>query len=189
MLAGFAVLVYGEIEAPHNGQSLDENVRLPTGLVPIIPVQSARKGFTIMSMISVGMPVLNGASCMARAIRDLQNQTFADFELVICDNHSDDDTVAIARALAKEDPRIRVIAFDKRVDILHSFQRALDNTTAPFFMFAPADDRWYPTFMEDTLSALQDNPQAIACTGRVAFHRNGRFSHISKGTAALTGSP
>lgn len=142
-----------------------------------------------MPKISAGIPVLNGEASIGRAIEDLLAQTFRDFEVVVCDNASDDRTAEIAETYARKDSRVRVIRFDERVDILHSFKRALDHTSAPFFFFAPADDRWYPTFMERTLAVLQSDPSLIACSGRVAFTSGLRFSHISTGTEPLLGTP
>jgi glycosyltransferase involved in cell wall biosynthesis len=142
-----------------------------------------------MPKISAGMPVLNGEATIARAIEDLLAQTFTDFEVVVCDNASDDRTAEIAETYARKDPRVRVARFRERVDIMYSFKRAFDNTTAPFFFFTPADDRWYPSFMERTLAVLEAEPSLTACSGRVAFTTGLRFSHISTGTDPLLGTP
>ena len=142
----------------------------------------------ILALVSVGIPVLNGSRTLGRALDDLQAQTFADLEILVCDNVSDDDTVAIAEARAADDLRIKVFRFKERVDILHSFKRALDKAESPYFMFAPADDRWYATFVEETLAVLEERPDLAACTGRVAFTSMGRFSHIETDTHALEGT-
>jgi len=142
-----------------------------------------------MPVISAGMPVLNAEGTISRAIEDILSQTFGDFELVVCDNASDDRTVDIVKHYARNDDRIRLVQFDERVDILHSFKRAYDNSMAPFFFYAPADDRWYPQFMEKTLAVLQADQTLAACTGRVAFFLDDRFSHITNGTASLLGTP
>lgn len=138
-----------------------------------------------MPLISVGMPVLNAEKTIGVAIQNLLAQTFHDFELVICDNASEDSTAKMVEAFAKEDSRVRLVKFDERVDIRLSFKRAFENTSAPYFMFAPADDRWYAEFMEETLAALEPNTELAACTGKVAFFEDDQFSHISKGTAPL----
>ena len=60
-----------------------------------------------MAAISVGMPVYNGERYLASAIESVLAQTFDDFELLIADNASTDDTEAICRDFASRDPRIR----------------------------------------------------------------------------------
>lgn len=142
-----------------------------------------------MAEVSIGMPVLNGATTIARALGDLSAMHFQDLEVVVCDNASTDATVEIAGKHAQSDPRVRVVRFDERVDIIDSFRRAFEHTSGPFFMFAPADDRWYPDFVPAALDALKANPEAAACSPRIAFTRNGRFSHISAGTRPLLGGP
>ena len=137
--------------------------------------------------IGIGMPVLNGEAVIGRALDDLLDQTFTDFEIVVCDNASEDRTRAIVESYMEKDERIRLLAFDERADIMLSFKRAYDNCSAPYFLFAPADDRWYRGFLEETLAVLERNPDIIACTGRVAFISRGRFSHITSGTRPLMG--
>lgn len=138
-----------------------------------------------MPLISVGMPVLNAEKTVGKAMENLLSQTFQDFELVVCDNASEDATANIVQGFAEQDSRVRLVRFDERVDIRLSFKRAFENTSAPFFMFAPADDRWYAEFMEETLAILKADDSLLACTGKVAFFENDQFSHISRGTAPL----
>jgi glycosyltransferase involved in cell wall biosynthesis len=131
------------------------------------------------------MPVLNAEKTVGKAMDNLLSQTFEDFELVVCDNASEDATAQIVQGFADQDSRVHLVRFDERVDIRLSFKRAFDSTSAPFFMFAPADDRWYAEFMEETLAVLQADDSLLACTGKVAFFENDRFSHISRGTTPL----
>lgn len=141
-----------------------------------------------MALITAGMPVLNAGKTIARALDDLLNQTFEDFVVIICDNASDDDTASIAARYAKRDSRIVFKHFDERVDIRLSFKRTLDAATTPYFMFTPADDRWYREFMAANLAVLEADKQIAASTGRVAFFKDNRFSHISTGTRPLDGT-
>ncbi len=138
--------------------------------------------------ITIGMPVMNGASSIALALRDFQAQTFQDWEVVVCDNASDDDTAAIVEEFARTDDRIHLRHFDIRVNVFHSFIRALETSRSPFFAFAAADDRHYALFLEKTLKAFDDRPDLIGVCPRVAFIFEGRFTGISKGTVSLDGS-
>ncbi|MGE5778306.1 MAG: glycosyltransferase family 2 protein, partial [Hyphomicrobiales bacterium] len=67
----------------------------------------------IMSMtttsprVSLGVPVHNGGPLFAEMLQSLVTQTFTDFEIVISDNASTDDTSAIARRFADRDERVR----------------------------------------------------------------------------------
>ena len=103
-----------------------------------------------MPIITASIPVLNGEKTIAKAIEDLLSQTYQDFEIIVCDNASNDKTREIVEFYQKQDPRVVLRAFKKRVDIRESFKRAASDITTPYFMFAPADDRWYPEFMKKT---------------------------------------
>ena len=56
--------------------------------------------------VSVGLPVFNGAATVERAIASIRAQTLEDFELIVSDNASSDDTEAICRRHAAADARI-----------------------------------------------------------------------------------
>ncbi|MEX2129645.1 MAG: glycosyltransferase family 2 protein [Xanthobacteraceae bacterium] len=138
--------------------------------------------------VCIGMPVLNAEMTIALALNDLIAQTFRDLEILVFDNASQDRTVEIATEFARRDARVRVIGFDQRVDILESFKRALQNSRGEYFMFAPADDRWYPRFVEQAVALLDARPEVAACCCRIAYVSDRRFRYISTGTRPLTGS-
>jgi glycosyltransferase involved in cell wall biosynthesis len=58
-------------------------------------------------LVTVGVPVYSGQRYLARALDFLLAQTFDDFEIVLCDNASEDRTAEICAAYAARDPRIR----------------------------------------------------------------------------------
>ncbi len=60
-----------------------------------------------MPVLSVGLPVYNGAKWIEDALESMLEQSFRDFELIISDNASTDDTEAICRSVAAADARVR----------------------------------------------------------------------------------
>ena len=58
-------------------------------------------------LVSIGVPVYNGDNYLEATLDSILDQTFKDFELVICDNASTDRTEAICRNFAASDPRVR----------------------------------------------------------------------------------
>ena len=57
--------------------------------------------------ISIGLPTYNGEKFLCEAIDLVLNQTFRDFELILCDNASTDQTESICRRYAEQDSRVR----------------------------------------------------------------------------------
>lgn len=123
-----------------------------------------------MSKVSIGMPVYNGAKTIGTAISAVLGQTFDDFEFIISDNASTDDTLPICEAAASHDPRIRIIRQAHNRGPIANFEAVLAAATGPFFMFAAVDDRVEPQFIEETLAAIVGAPDAVACAPRTLIH-------------------
>ncbi|WP_448533355.1 glycosyltransferase family 2 protein [Parathermosynechococcus lividus] len=101
--------------------------------------------------ISIGMPVYNGAKYIREALDSLLGQTFTDFELIISDNASTDDTEAICREYAVKDQRIRYVRQAQNLGAGSNFKFVLDEAIAEYFMWAAADDVWDKNWIEKLL--------------------------------------
>jgi glycosyltransferase involved in cell wall biosynthesis len=101
-----------------------------------------------MVELSIGMPVYNGERFIHKALDSLLSQTFLDFELIISDNASIDNTRAICLEYAASDSRIRYVRQNENQGPLANFQFVLDEAVGEYFMWAAADDVWDPKFVE-----------------------------------------
>lgn len=108
--------------------------------------------------ISIGMPIHNGAWCMRPAIDSVLAQVRGDFELVISDNASTDETGAIAREYAERDSRIRYLRQPTNIGPSANFRQVLEQATAPYFAWLAADDRWEPGFLQALVPVLEADP-------------------------------
>lgn len=122
-----------------------------------------------MPLISVGMPVYNGERYVDAAIASVLAQTFADFELVICDNASTDGTETICRDHAARDSRIRYYRNESNIGAARNFCRVFDLSTGRYFRWLSADDYLAPAALQMCLAALEADPLAVLACGRVAF--------------------
>jgi hypothetical protein len=114
--------------------------------------------------LSFGLPVYNGQRSLARLIESIQRQTFEDFELVISDNHSTDDTAQIVAARAGDDPRIRFFPRPANAGIVANFNRALELSSGEYFRWIGADDWLEPSYAEKCVALLDRHPEAIGVT-------------------------
>lgn len=108
--------------------------------------------------ISLIIPVYNRADYLPAAIASILAQTHPNFELLIWDDGSSDDSVAIATHYAQQDKRIRVVAAVHQGQTL-SLISAIAQTTAPYVGWVDSDDLLAPTALADTLAILNANPQ------------------------------
>jgi len=94
------------------------------------------------------MPVYNGEPYIREALDSLLAQTFTDFELIISDNASTDNTETICREYATKDPRIRYIRQPENRGAIANFKFVLEQARGEYFMWAAADDVWDSRWIE-----------------------------------------
>lgn len=106
--------------------------------------------------VSIGMPVYNGEKYVRDALNTLLQQTFADFELIISDNASSDQTESICREYAQRDARIVYFRQKENLGAAANFQFVLDRAQADLFMWAAYDDEWAKNYLIDATALLGD---------------------------------
>jgi glycosyltransferase involved in cell wall biosynthesis len=110
------------------------------------------------------MPVYNGAKFIREALDSLLAQTFTDYELIISDNASTDETEAICREYAAKDERIRYVQQTENRGALANFRFVLDEAVGKYFMWAAADDLRDINFLFECVTILDTNPYCVAAT-------------------------
>lgn len=111
--------------------------------------------------VSVVLPVHNGAPHVAEAIGSLTGQSFPDFELVICDDGSDDGTPGIVRSLADSDPRIRVERRQAKSGVASAMNWAVRQARAELVAIAHADDLSHPDRLERQVALMAGTPDCV----------------------------
>jgi glycosyltransferase involved in cell wall biosynthesis len=114
--------------------------------------------------VSIGVPVYNGAATLRAMLDSLLRQSFSDFEIVISDNMSTDDTGAICVDYAARDPRIRYIRQPANIGPERNFKFVLDQARGTYFMWSAADDTRSPDFLEENIRFLDGHPDYAAST-------------------------
>jgi glycosyltransferase involved in cell wall biosynthesis len=117
------------------------------------------------SHVSIGMPVYNGGAYLEVAVESLLRQTYRDFDLLIADNASTDDTPEVAARLAARDRRVRFVRNDRNIGATANFRRVLDEATGPYFKWACADDWCAPDFLEACVHVLEARTDVVLCFG------------------------
>ena len=127
---------------------------------------------TKLPKISVVVTCYNCRDYIGDAIRSVARQTLRDFECVIVDDASTDDSAAVVRQLLDElgDPRFSLIRLDKNVGQTGATRRGLAATRATFVCFLDSDDMWNDDFLERHLAAHLNETYAVgftACNARL----------------------
>jgi glycosyltransferase involved in cell wall biosynthesis len=106
-------------------------------------------------IVSICVPTFNGALWVREAVESALAQDFPDFEIVVCDDASSDDTVAAARQFA--DRRVRVVANRERVGMARNWNRCVQASRGAYVKLLMQDDRLAPDCVGRMLEIMRES--------------------------------
>jgi glycosyltransferase involved in cell wall biosynthesis len=123
--------------------------------------------------ISLGMPVFNGENFIGKALDSILDQTYKNFELIIVDNASTDNTSQICRVYASKDHRIHYIRNKSNIGATQNHNKVFKLSKGEFFKWVAHDDVLAPDFLIKCISVLEKDPSIVLChsnTGCIDEH-------------------
>lgn len=124
-------------------------------------------------LVSVIIPAYNAANTIGETIASVQAQTLRDWEMIVIDDGSTDETVIVVEAIG--DPRIHIYRYPNAGQG-ESRNRGACHATGEFFAFLDADDLWLPDKLERMVKAIGEHPQAaVAYSWIDHIDENGNF--------------
>lgn len=102
--------------------------------------------------LSIVIPTFNHAHFLRTALDSIRAQTFRDWEAIVVNNFSEDDTIAVVESY--DDPRIRLVNFANHGIIAAARNHGLLLTQAPYVAFLDSDDFWYPEKLQRCIDKL-----------------------------------
>lgn len=127
-----------------------------------------------MAKVTVLMPTYNVAPYVKEAIESVLRQSYRDFELLVVDDASTDDTLAVVRSI--DDPRIRIAAFDNNVGLAENLNRGLALINTEYVARMDGDDIAEPFWLEKEVAVLDSHPEIGICSG--GFERFGTVKSL-----------
>ncbi len=112
-------------------------------------------------IVSIGVPLFNGERYVEQALNSLLKQSFADFEIVVCDNASTDRTPEIVADLASSDTRIKFFSNRKNRGLVFNFNRVFELGTGKYFRWHAYDDWVQPPLLEKCVAVLEERQDVI----------------------------
>lgn len=128
--------------------------------------------------VSVLMGIYNCAKTLPEAIDSLLAQTFSDWELILCDDGSADDTVAVAESYRQQFPeKIILLKNERNMGLNYTLNRCLAQASGEFIARMDGDDLCSPDRFEKELRALQAHPDiAVVSTAMTYFDEEGTWA-------------
>lgn len=111
--------------------------------------------------VTIVTPVYNSSDFIIETIESVQSQTFSDWEMILVDDCSSDDSVNIIKSYSQNDSRITLIKLEKNAGAAVARNRAIENAKGRFIAFLDSDDLWKPNKLEAQINFMQENRFSI----------------------------
>lgn len=122
-------------------------------------------------MISIAMTTYNGERYLREQLDSILNQTYKNFELIVCDDFSSDNTKTILQEYKRKDDRIKLFFNDTNLGFKKNFEQAINFCSYDLIALSDQDDIWEPNHLE-LLNNLIKNAD-IACANAKLIDSNG----------------
>jgi glycosyltransferase involved in cell wall biosynthesis len=119
-----------------------------------------------LPIVTIGMPIYNESTCIARTIESILNQEFTNFQLIISDNASIDNTVSICEEYAATDSRIKLVKNNANIGATDNFKQVLNLSNSEYFVWMSGHDLWHSRFLLKCVENLSTNPDVVLCHAR-----------------------
>ena len=119
--------------------------------------------------VSVLMPTYNTGEFLGEAIESILSQSFEDFEFIIVDDGSTDDSYRILAEYAKKDERIRIIKNDQNKGIVYSLNRGLRECRGEYVARMDADDIALKDRLEKQITAMEADPYTVVLGAALSY--------------------
>ena len=130
---------------------------------------SATLGSMRAPVVSLGLPVFDGGTWLARAIESILAQTWGDFELIISDNASTDGTADCVRDYAARDRRIRVFRQLRNIGCGNNWTFVARQARGEWLKWVSANDDYAPNLVQDCLAPMRNDASVALCYGHTQF--------------------
>jgi glycosyltransferase involved in cell wall biosynthesis len=113
-----------------------------------------------MARVSILIPNYNHAKHLHQSLGGACGQTRPADEVLVADDGSSDDSVAVIQDFAARYPQLRLLQNDRNRGMQYTINRLLEESTGDYIVCAAADDELYPAFLEQHMARLERYPQA-----------------------------
>jgi len=131
-------------------------------------------------LVSIITPLYNSSQFISDTIRSVLNQSYQNWEMIIVDDNSSDDSVEIINKIRQNDIRIKLITLNINVGAAEARNVALRVTRGNYIAFLDSDDLWLPSKLEKQLLFMEKNNYAFSFTAfkRISENNDRTFNTI-----------
>ncbi len=109
-----------------------------------------------VKIISIALATYNGEKYLREQLESVLNQSCKDFELIVCDDCSSDNTLDLLHEYAQKDSRIKIFQNEVNLGFKKNFEKILSLCSGEYIAFCDQDDIWHPDHLETLLNNIGD---------------------------------
>lgn len=125
------------------------------------------------TLVSIVMPAYNSEKYITEAINSVIAQTYEDWELIVLDDGSEDDTLQIINKCALKDPRIKAYSNKMNMGVAKTRNKGIDLAVGEWIAFLDSDDMWHPAKLEKQLKFANEKSAGFIFTGSSYINKKG----------------
>ena len=127
-------------------------------------------------LISIVMPVYNAEKFLSQSIESVLKQTYTNFELIIIDDYSTDNSAKIIKELLKSDRRIKLVSNEQNCGVAYTRNRGIEYANGDWVAFIDSDDMWQKDKLKKQVELLNyfDNEPILIYTGSSFIDENNK---------------
>ncbi|MBC9875433.1 glycosyltransferase family 2 protein [Macrococcoides bohemicum] len=129
--------------------------------------------------VSIIMPVYNNEKYVTESIESVKKQTYQDWELLIINDKSTDNSLSIVKEAAKKDSRIRIIDLKENKGVANARNVGMSEATGKYIAFLDGDDLWAPEKLEKQIKFMKENNATFTNTFYGKINQNSEDLNIT----------
>lgn len=114
--------------------------------------------------VSIIVPMYNAEKFIGKTIESVLAQTYQNWEMLIMNDVSTDNSLAIVSVYAKKDERIKIVNTEKNVGVVKGRNFLIDLASGKYIAFLDADDYWHNEKLEKQIKFMKEKNASISCT-------------------------
>ena len=114
--------------------------------------------------VSIIVPMYNAEKFIGKTIESVLAQTYQNWEMLIMNDVSTDNSLAIVSLYAKKDERIKIVNTEKNVGVVKGRNFLIDLASGKYIAFLDADDYWHNEKLEKQIKFMKEKNASISCT-------------------------
>ena len=123
--------------------------------------------------VSIIVPMYNAEKFIGKTIESVLSQTYENWEMLIMNDVSTDNSLAVVNEYVKKDDRIKVVNTEKNMGVVKGRNHLIDLANGKYIAFLDADDYWHSQKLEKQIQFMKEKKAGISCTEYTRVKENG----------------